>query len=143
MAPPPHLRGWGGIGQPNVGDDSRLRALPTIHCCTSHTGKASQSVNPCRTEHKGEGTLVVSGHDQYANSCSFGTEIVTLKVGSGASMQVFSVHKELLCRKVDYFKVMFDGRWKEGKTMEAVFPEDDPQLFSIFLNWIYFERPLK
>jgi len=50
----------------------------------------------------------------------------------------FRIHKELLCSRVPYFEKMFrDGGFIESVDQTASFPEDDPAIFSLFLEWLY------
>lgn len=66
-----------------------------------------------------------------------GTDMVTLTVGTGPNERVFHVHRDLLCRKVGYFRTMFDGRFLEAQSGRATFPEDDPKTFDILMSWVY------
>src|SRR4051812_9985214 len=67
-----------------------------------------------------------------------GVEIVTIHVGSLASkgIKTFVMHKKLLCDSSDYFSKAFNGGFIENKgTMEL--PTDDPDIFYLFVNYIY------
>lgn len=55
---------------------------------------------------------------------TLGTDLVTIHVGSGHSKRTFCVHKNLICNKIDYFKKMFEGGFKEGIEQTANFPEE-------------------
>jgi hypothetical protein len=66
-----------------------------------------------------------------------GTEMVDLYVGP--QRDCFHVHKEVLCKKIPYFEMSFNGGFKE-----ATFPEDDTDSFDLLLGWVYRDsiRPL-
>lgn len=71
---------------------------------------------------------------------SMGTEMVKLVVGAESpksSDNTFLVHKDLLCRKIPYFKNMFTDGWKESDEKGATFPEDDVKSFDVLLGWVY------
>ena len=57
----------------------------------------------------------------------------------GPSKQHFHLHKNLLCSKVDYFRKMFESSFKEGVEQAATLPEDDPNAFALFVQWLYQE----
>ncbi|KAE8449972.1 hypothetical protein EG329_007111 [Mollisiaceae sp. DMI_Dod_QoI] len=64
-----------------------------------------------------------------------GTEIVDIFVGP--QQKHFKVHKKLLCKKVPYFHKMFLGGFKEAIEHTARLPDDDPDVFDLFLDWLY------
>jgi len=64
-----------------------------------------------------------------------GNEIVTLYVG--LACKKFTVHKALLCESSDFFKKGFMGGFKEAQEKEMSLPEDNPEAFSLFLDWLY------
>jgi hypothetical protein len=66
---------------------------------------------------------------------AYGSEKVSLFVGSEKTAYV--VHKELLCRKSEYFDRMFNGKFQEARTGCAYFPEDKAQTFYVLLYWVY------
>jgi hypothetical protein len=55
----------------------------------------------------------------------------------GPSKQNFPLHKHLLCTKVPYFRKMFESTFKEGVEQAATLPEDDPNAFALFVQWLY------
>jgi len=52
---------------------------------------------------------------------------------------MFTIHKDLLCKKVEYFNIMFNGEFIESQTQAASFPEDHPIAFKLFVSWLYRE----
>jgi len=62
----------------------------------------------------------------------------------GKSKQRFHVHKRLLGDKIPYFKNMFESGFQESIDQTATLPEDDPEVFALFIQWIYgnaFKKP--
>jgi hypothetical protein len=47
------------------------------------------------------------------------------------------VHKDLLCKKAEYFHKMFNGSFSESTSNIGSFPEDDPVAFKLFISWLY------
>lgn len=65
----------------------------------------------------------------------FGSELVSLYVG--AEWKVFVAHKKILCKRVPYFKAMFDSGSAEAIYSQDIFPEVDPSAFNTLIKWIY------
>lgn len=53
---------------------------------------------------------------------------------------MFKVHLNLLVAKVPYFEKMFRGGFREAEERKAHLPEDDPDVFGLFVEWLYRER---
>ncbi|TGO25775.1 hypothetical protein BPAE_0073g00410 [Botrytis paeoniae] len=65
-----------------------------------------------------------------------GDELVQIFVGP--ERKTFSVHKNLIRRSGDFFKVVFqDNGFKEGAENKMDLPEDKPYIFQGFFNWMY------
>jgi hypothetical protein len=64
-----------------------------------------------------------------------GEEIVTLYVGP--TRKKFIVHKNLICDSSDFFKKAFTGNFVESKEGTINLSEDDPDVISIFIHWLY------
>ena len=64
--------------------------------------------------------------------------MVTLFVG--ASQKPFYVHVDLLCNASSFFKAAFAGDFKESSDKTMQLPEDDEDLFSLFIDWLYHQR---
>ena len=64
-----------------------------------------------------------------------GREAVTILVG--AQSEEFVIHKNLLDDKSDFFAHIFQGNGAEASTGRLSLPNDDPRIFSIFLDYLY------
>jgi hypothetical protein len=64
-----------------------------------------------------------------------GTEIVDIFVGP--DLKHFKVHQKVLCETVPYFDKMLQGPFKEAVEHTVRLPEDDPDAFGLFLEWVY------
>lgn len=62
-----------------------------------------------------------------------------VKVIVGPSSQIFYAHEGILT-KVDYFDRTLSGGFMESKTREVTLPDDDPQIFSSVLEFLYSEE---
>lgn len=47
------------------------------------------------------------------------------------------IHKYLLCTRVPYFRKLFESTFKEGAEQAETLPEDDPNAFVLFVQWLY------
>lgn len=65
-------------------------------------------------------------------------EMVDILVGP--RKQSFRVHKNRLCSRAPVFRKILNGSFKEAKEQCAELPEDDPEVFSMFLEWLYSQR---
>jgi BTB/POZ domain len=50
---------------------------------------------------------------------------------------VYSLHRDLLCKRCPYFKRCFDGRFKEAKDKKTALKDESPDAFDEVLRWIY------
>lgn len=66
-----------------------------------------------------------------------GRETVEIIVGEREDTKEFVVHKELLMNKVSFFKKLFDGGFLESSAVSATLPEDNPDAFEVFIEWVY------
>jgi hypothetical protein len=64
-----------------------------------------------------------------------GSEIVSVLVGK--KRKEFNVHKKLICQASKFFNDAFTGPFKEGQENKMYMPEDDPEVFSCFIDWLY------
>lgn len=67
----------------------------------------------------------------------FGPHTVKLLVGPEDGHKEFIVHKALLCASSQFFERAFSGSFVEGQTQEMKLPEENPQLFRYFVDWLY------
>jgi hypothetical protein len=70
-------------------------------------------------------------------SSLIGKVTVEIKVSTGPISSGFTVHKDVLCKKVVFFDKMFNGSFLEGSAEKAHLPEDDPIAFKLLISWIY------
>jgi BTB/POZ domain len=61
--------------------------------------------------------------------------MVTIYVGP--KQKEFYVHKALLCKSADFFKGAFRPEFKEGQEGVMYMPDDEPQAFTLFVDYIY------
>jgi len=66
-----------------------------------------------------------------------GSHTVSIEVGTGPEKKQFVLHKKLLCVKAQFFDKMFNSTFQEGQTQSATLPEDDPDAFALFVDWLY------
>jgi len=69
-----------------------------------------------------------------------GLDTVTITVGAGDNERSFSIHKKLLAEKSTVFHKLLNGDRKGDEVRsvtEAHLPEDDPDVFSLFIEWLY------
>lgn len=64
-----------------------------------------------------------------------GCEVVSVFVGK--KRKEFNVHKKLICEASKFFSDAFNGPFKEGQEGSMYMPEDDPDVFSCFVDWLY------
>lgn len=60
-----------------------------------------------------------------------------MKLVVGSSKVKFSVHKEMLCGVSSFFKSALNGSFREGREQTITLPEDDPDIFDLFVQWLY------
>ncbi|KAF7949360.1 uncharacterized protein EAE97_002869 [Botrytis byssoidea] len=67
---------------------------------------------------------------------ALGNELVTITIAK--EKQKFTLHKQLLCESVEYFRAAFSaGGFRESQTSSMDMPEDDPEAFELFIHWLY------
>ncbi|TEY87453.1 hypothetical protein BOTCAL_0002g00620 [Botryotinia calthae] len=71
----------------------------------------------------------------HLTSSRLGNEFVQIIVGP--ELKEFFVHKTLIRSSCDFFERAFNGRFGEGIENKMLLPEDDPEVFEIFINWMY------
>ncbi|KAG7411266.1 hypothetical protein ACKAV7_009815 [Fusarium commune] len=62
---------------------------------------------------------------------------IEVVVGSSPSV-TFSVHEILICSSSNFFKKAFQGGWKESQDRLVRLERDDPDVFSVYLHWLYY-----
>ncbi|PVH82576.1 hypothetical protein DL98DRAFT_586181 [Cadophora sp. DSE1049] len=66
-----------------------------------------------------------------------GSEMVTITVGTDPLTRSFTVHKSMITKRSTVFERMFSSSFKEGLTQTATLPDDIPQTFDVFIDWVY------
>jgi BTB/POZ domain len=61
----------------------------------------------------------------------------TVRVSVGPAKASFSVHKNLVCKISPFFRGACNSLFKEALNDEIYLPEQDPEAFDIFLEWLY------
>ncbi|KAF2660744.1 hypothetical protein K491DRAFT_711638 [Lophiostoma macrostomum CBS 122681] len=64
-------------------------------------------------------------------------EIVTVTVGRDEHTKRFLVHTSVICKRSKFFEKAMNGDWKEAQDKNIKFPEDDPEIFSIYVQLLY------
>lgn len=65
-----------------------------------------------------------------------------VKVQVGEPPQDFFVHSELLRRSSAFFDAALKQEWHEGKQRTVQLPEQDPETFNLYVQWLYSGRIL-
>ena len=63
--------------------------------------------------------------------------MLTVRVGETPDQQDFLVHESLLKSRAEYFSRAMNGNWLETDTRVIELPEDEPEVFALYLNHIY------
>ena len=74
------------------------------------------------------------------NKCSeLESERMAVKVGKDSACKDFTVPKEILCRSEWFKTALKDNQFREGQSKIIELPEDTPEVFEIFLYFLYNE----
>lgn len=68
---------------------------------------------------------------------SYGTKIVTIRVGKESASQDFMVHENLMVARSPFVRTALNNDWKEAKSRVIPMPEDQPETFSTYQQWLY------
>ncbi len=55
----------------------------------------------------------------------------------GDAKNEFHIHQNLLCGASTFFDAAFTSKFKEGSEKKMTLPEDDPEIFGAFVQWLY------
>ena len=58
----------------------------------------------------------------------------------GAQEKRFTVHKNVITGRSAFFRAAVEGPFKEAEEKTVRLPEIDPDLFSVYLQWIYSDK---
>jgi hypothetical protein len=62
---------------------------------------------------------------------------VRVDVGNPPKLQIFDVHIALITERSDFFKKALIREWKEAAEKVVKLPDDDPEVFAIYLHHLY------
>ncbi|KAH6871414.1 hypothetical protein B0T10DRAFT_533557 [Thelonectria olida] len=71
-----------------------------------------------------------------SNPTSLSGRSIEVIVGSEHPI-TFSVHENLISAASEIFKKCMGGNWKEGKNRSVRLESQDPEVFQIYLHWLY------
>lgn len=63
--------------------------------------------------------------------------MVDITVGKHPTERSYHIHKSIMCDKSDFFKKMFTSGFLEGTNQTATLPDDSPDAFDLFVQWVY------
>lgn len=55
-------------------------------------------------------------------------------------MEDFTVHEALIRKESPFFEAAMARDWKEASTRLVIMEEDTPDVFRLYINWIYTHR---
>ncbi|KAK4889098.1 hypothetical protein LTR27_012066 [Elasticomyces elasticus] len=65
-----------------------------------------------------------------------GTRTIAVHVGKGHTKQTFDVYELSLVTHSEFFRAAASERWKEGQERTVSLPDDKPEYFEIFFNFL-------
>ncbi|KAK4539869.1 hypothetical protein LTR36_010263 [Oleoguttula mirabilis] len=65
-------------------------------------------------------------------------ELIT--VLAGASEEPFNVHKDVLCKKSDFFVAACSRQWMDGQQKTVRVPAIEPHIFAVYVHWLYSDK---
>lgn len=71
----------------------------------------------------------------FSNNCRFNSAVATVIVGE--TKKDFFVHETLITRSSSFFQAALSKNWKEGQTKTVELPGTKPEIFHIYLDWLY------
>ncbi len=77
-----------------------------------------------------------------ANLFNFASSKV-ISVLVGPDKKAYTLHKDLLCAHSPFFQKCLESSFLEKKQDQVELPEDSPEVFEHFINWIYREDVIK
>jgi hypothetical protein len=69
------------------------------------------------------------------------SKVITVLVGK--SKASYTLHKDLLCAHSPFFETCLRSKFLERQKDQVELPEDSPEVFEHFVNWIYREDVIK
>jgi len=68
--------------------------------------------------------------------CRFDGETIVFLVGTDAPKR-FIIHEGLVKPRSEFVRLALRGEWKEAQERTIPLPEDDPNIFSVYQQWLY------
>jgi BTB/POZ domain len=72
-----------------------------------------------------------------ARASKHGLDVVIIKAGTGDQMQVFTIHKDLLCQSSKFFRSAFSSKFLESTTGCLELISVRPRTFEVLYQWLY------
>ncbi|KAF2241958.1 hypothetical protein BU26DRAFT_387892, partial [Trematosphaeria pertusa] len=66
--------------------------------------------------------------------------LVTVRVGKEPESKDFVAHESILTSRSEFFRRALNGNWEEAHAHIVHLPEDEPDIFGIYLNYVYTGR---
>jgi hypothetical protein len=63
--------------------------------------------------------------------------MLTVRVGKGQKRKDFTAHESFLTSSSEFFRRAMNGSWKEAKTRVIHLSDDNPNIFGLYLNFVY------
>jgi hypothetical protein len=63
--------------------------------------------------------------------------MLTVLVGDGDDKHDFTVHEDVICGCSEFFRKAMNGKWKESEERVVPLPQEDPEIFSMYLQACY------
>jgi hypothetical protein len=63
--------------------------------------------------------------------------MVTIQVGLESNDAKIVAHESFLTMRSEFFRRAMNGAWEEADTRVVKLPEDDPDIFALYINYVY------
>ncbi|KAF2122121.1 hypothetical protein BDV96DRAFT_461964, partial [Lophiotrema nucula] len=65
------------------------------------------------------------------------SSLVNVIVGAGEAQKEFVAYGPIISARSEFFRRALNGKWEEAETRVVKLPEDDPETFRLWLNFVY------
>ncbi|KAJ9648141.1 hypothetical protein H2199_001919 [Coniosporium tulheliwenetii] len=96
-------------------------------------------VRPPTTNKGGKEVGMRDGNQPKSGMDTFTGALFEVHVGPLPAIK-FTLHQTLACRACPFIEKALNGRFEEANTKVISLPEDDPEIFSEFVSYIYCDR---
>jgi len=62
---------------------------------------------------------------------------VSVTVGTELNARAWTLYESLLCEHSEFFRKALEGEFKEAKEKKVNLPKDKPEVFELFVQWLY------